>query len=94
MKNIIWRSRASMLLAIIVVILPFVGLPQSIKNILFVVLGLLIALFSFARSHYAAGYEAEVEREDVVSSRSVESGHTNNVLHEAGYSTGGEGLDE
>ena len=36
-------------LGLVVAILPFVGIPLTIKQILFLVLGLLIALFSLAR---------------------------------------------
>ena len=61
MKNIIWRSRASLLLGVIVALLPFLGFPQGFKDTLFVVLGLLIALFGFAKSHYAENYDEEIK---------------------------------
>jgi len=67
MKNIIWRSRAAAWLGLVIVLVPFSGLPENFKNIIFVVLGLLIALFGFAKSHYAAGYEKEY-KEAVVDS--------------------------
>ncbi len=55
-----------MILAAMVAILPFLGLPQAVKNPLFVILGILIFLFSFAKSHYAAGYEADqVEQAEI-----------------------------
>ncbi|MEX0918553.1 MAG: hypothetical protein WDZ85_01130 [Candidatus Paceibacterota bacterium] len=56
MDNIIWRSRANVLLGLVVAALPFLGLPQNLKSFLFVALGLLIALFGFAKSHYALNH--------------------------------------
>ena len=51
MNNIIWRSRASAILGLMVMILPFTGFPlQYIKYPLFVILGLLIALLGFTGS--------------------------------------------
>ncbi len=70
MKSIIWRSRATAWFGLIIALVPFLGLPDSFKNIIFVILGLLIALFGFAKSHYASGYEKEYKQalEDVVMS--------------------------
>lgn len=61
MKNIILRSRASILLALIVVILPFLSLPEIVQDSLFVILGLLIALLGFAKSHYVSNLDTESE---------------------------------
>lgn len=42
-------------LGLLVAILPFIGIPFSVKKIIFLILGLLIALFSLARlSHEAS----------------------------------------
>ena len=37
------------------------GLRVLVTNILFVILGLLIALFGFAKSHYAENYDEEIK---------------------------------
>ena len=59
MKNLILRSRASILLALIVVILPFLSLPEILQDSLLVVVGLLIALLGFAKSHYVSNLDLE-----------------------------------
>jgi hypothetical protein len=50
MRNIIWRNQASAILGIMVILLPFAGVPEFVKNIFFVILGLLIVLFGFTGS--------------------------------------------
>jgi hypothetical protein len=48
MERIIWRSRASAILGLLVMFLPFSGLPtQYIKYPLFFVLGFLITILGF-----------------------------------------------
>ena len=48
MKRRTWAHTNNALLGLLVVVLPFLGLPESIKTILFVIFGLLIILFSLA----------------------------------------------
>ncbi len=36
-------------LGLLVAVLPFLGLPLFVKNVIFIILGLLIAVFSLAR---------------------------------------------
>lgn len=51
MERIIWRSRASAILGVMVMFLPFTGLPtQYIKYPLFFILGLLIVLLGLTGS--------------------------------------------
>lgn len=49
MTNAATKNWNNFFLGLVVAILPFLGLPISIKNIVFLVAGLLIAFFSLAR---------------------------------------------
>lgn len=52
MKRIIWRNRASALLGICVVLTAILsGPPTWLRTAILVILGLLIAIFGFARAH-------------------------------------------
>lgn len=85
MKSIIWRSRATAWFGLIIALVPFLGLPDSFKNIIFVIFGLLIALFGFAKSHYASGYEKEYKQaleEVIVSTEEKETLSNGPVLDE------------
>ena len=62
MKSIIWRSRASALLGLLVIIIPLIGVPSYLKEILLVILGLLIVVFGLAKSHYASSYAHDYEK--------------------------------
>lgn len=70
MKNILlWRNRASAILGVMVMLLPFTYFPTWFKNIAFVVLGILITLFGLTISRrWEAG---EVKRSSVVPSDST-----------------------
>lgn len=50
MERIIWRSRASAILGVLVMALPFTGFPQYIKYPLFFIFGLLIVLLGLTGS--------------------------------------------
>jgi len=57
-KNSSFRL-AGALLGLLVIILPFLGLPNSYKTVLFVILGLLIILFSLAEIGTPEIHESE-----------------------------------
>lgn len=61
MKNIVLRSRASILLALLVVALPFLNLPEVLQDSLLVIAGLLIVLLSFGKSHYVSNFDSEIK---------------------------------
>jgi len=49
MQNEKYKNWNNFFLGLLVVVVPWLGLPQGLINILLVVFGLLIALFSLAR---------------------------------------------
>ncbi len=55
MRHIIWRNRASAILGVFVMLIPFTGFPEIIRDSLVVLSGFLIALFGFyhSSSNYA-----------------------------------------
>lgn len=55
MHNKIAKNWNNFFLGLLVAIVPFIGIPFSIKQIILLVLGLLIALFSLARLGRDAG---------------------------------------
>ena len=55
MRHIIWRNRASAILGILVMIIPFTGLPASLRTAFIVLFGLIIAVFGFSKESMA-GY--------------------------------------
>jgi len=52
MKRIIWRNRASAILGLLVVVVAiFEGPSTWLRSLILVILGLLIAIFGFARTN-------------------------------------------
>jgi hypothetical protein len=49
MENQQYKNWNNFFLGLVVVVVPWLGLPLGLKKIIFVILGLLIALFSLAR---------------------------------------------
>lgn len=49
MINLEAKNWNNFYLGLVVAVLPFIGIPLAIKQVLFLVFGLLIALFSLAR---------------------------------------------
>lgn len=60
MHTIIWRNRASAILGLLIMILPFTGFPGLVKDSLFVVLGAMIALFGFTSTRHRTMTSSEV----------------------------------
>ena len=54
MKDLPRKNWTNATIGIILIILPFLGLPQAIKTILFVILGVLVLLFALARMQNVA----------------------------------------
>lgn len=54
MRHIIWRNRASAILGIFVMLIPFTGLPEVLRDSFVVLAGFLISLFGFY--HGSANY--------------------------------------
>jgi len=54
MRHIIWRNRASAILGLLVMLVPFTGFPSVVRNALVILAGFFIALFGFyhGSSHY------------------------------------------
>jgi hypothetical protein len=46
MENKVWRNWNNFFLGLVVALLPWLGVPQVIKNVAFLIIGLLITLFS------------------------------------------------
>lgn len=63
MRHIIWRNRASAVLGLIVMLLPFSGFPQVAKESLIVLAGLLIVIFGFSRNYNSYAYSNEKENQ-------------------------------
>ncbi len=51
MKRIIWRNRASAILGFLVMVVPFLGVPDFIRTTLIVLLGFSIMVFGLVRSY-------------------------------------------
>lgn len=47
MRHIIWRNRASAILGLLVMIMPFTGFPEPARDSLIVLFGFFIVLFGF-----------------------------------------------
>lgn len=60
MTNLEAKNWNNFYLGLVVAVLPFIGVPASIKQVLFLVLGLLIALFSLARLNRSSGQLKDV----------------------------------
>lgn len=52
MHTILWRNRASAILGLMIIVLPYTGFPSVIKTTLFVILGAIIALFGFTGTRH------------------------------------------
>lgn len=66
MRHIIWRNRASAILGVVLMFVPFSGLPQSLKSLLVVSGGFLIAVFGFY--HGSSNYVVKEEDSSKLSS--------------------------
>ena len=62
MRHIIWRNRASAVLGLLVMIVPFTGFPEVIRESLIVLAGFLIAVFGFSRSYNSYAYSNDEEK--------------------------------
>lgn len=62
MRHVIWRNRASAILGLVVMLVPFTGFPEVVRESLIVLSGFLIAIFGFSRSYNTYAYKDE-ERE-------------------------------
>lgn len=62
MRHIIWRNRASAILGIFIMIMPFTGFPEIIRESLIVSAGFLIALFGFY--HGSTNYALTEEKSE------------------------------
>ena len=51
MRHVIWRNRASAILGLVVMLVPFTGFPELFKESLIVLSGFLIVVFGFSRSY-------------------------------------------
>lgn len=56
MRHIIWRNRASAVLGLVVMITPFTGFPEVIRESVIVLAGFLIVIFGFSRSYNSYAY--------------------------------------
>jgi len=62
MRHIIWRNRASAVLGLVVMLVPFTGLPEVVRESLIVLAGFLIVVFGFSRSYNSYAYLGEEEK--------------------------------
>ncbi|MFA6254111.1 MAG: hypothetical protein WC640_02570 [Candidatus Paceibacterota bacterium] len=56
MRHIIWRNRASAVLGLVVMLVPFTGFPEVIRESLTVLAGFLIVIFGFSRGYNNYAY--------------------------------------
>jgi len=56
MRHIVWRNRASAILGLVVMVVPFTGLPEGVKESLIILAGFLIVIFGFSRSYNSYAY--------------------------------------
>ena len=78
MRHIIWRNRASAILGLLVMLLPFTGFPEIMRDSLIVLSGFLIALFGFY--HGSGNYaliEETLEKEETKSKSPHRTKETN-----------------
>jgi hypothetical protein len=59
MRHIIWRNRASAVLGLVVMLVPFTGFPEVIRESLIVLAGFLIVVFGFSRSYNNYAYSGD-----------------------------------
>ena len=62
MRHIIWRNRASAILGLVVMLVPFTGFPEVIRESLIVLAGFLIVVFGFSRSYNSYAYSSDEEK--------------------------------
>lgn len=87
MRHIIWRNRASAILGLLIMIMPFTGFPESLRTALIVLFGLLIVVFGFSRES-ASGYSYNQESPEI----SEPATQTSEELKEEVYLSGDESL--
>ncbi len=67
LRKALWRSRAVAIIGLVIMLLAiFNGLPGTLKNTLFVVLGLLTLSFGFAGSRHKSYVDIELKVETPV----------------------------
>ena len=62
MRHIVWRNRASAILGLVVMIVPFTGFPEGMKESLIILAGFLIVIFGFSRSYNSYAYSGEEKK--------------------------------
>ncbi|MCX6712118.1 MAG: hypothetical protein NT041_00310 [Candidatus Vogelbacteria bacterium] len=62
MRHIIWRNRASAVLGLVVMLVPFTGFPEVMRESLVVLAGFLIVVFGFSRSYNTYAYSSDEEK--------------------------------
>lgn len=62
MRHVIWRNRASAILGLVVMLVPFTGFPEAMRESLIVLSGFLIVIFGFSRSYNTYAYKGEGEK--------------------------------
>ncbi len=83
MRHIIWRNRASAILGLLVMLVPFTGFPEIMRDSLIVLSGFLIALFGFyhGSSNYAVtegSLVINIENTNEIKSKSSHRNKENN----------------
>lgn len=62
MRHIIWRNRASAILGLVVMLVPFTGFPEAFKESLIIFSGFLIVVFGFSRSYNSYAYASDEDK--------------------------------
>jgi hypothetical protein len=62
MRHIVWRNRASAILGLVVMLVPFTGFPEGVRESLTILAGFLIVVFGFSRSYNSYAYSSEEEK--------------------------------
>ncbi len=62
MRHIIWRNRASAILGLVVMLIPFTGFPEAVKDFSIILAGFLIVIFGFSRSYNSYAYSGEEKK--------------------------------
>ena len=65
MRHIIWRNRASAVLGLVVILVPFSGFPEIVRDSLIVLAGFLIVIFGFSRSYNSYAYSGDETKKDL-----------------------------
>jgi hypothetical protein len=69
MRHIIWRNRASAILGLVVMLVPFTGFPEAFKESLIIFAGFLIVVFGFSRSYNSYAYSNEEDKSKEIKSK-------------------------